>query len=69
MQTKKVTVHLPVDLLKEAQEFTNMGVTETLIFGLEQVNRIKVYEELKKMKGKIKFSIDLDELRKDKDEE
>jgi hypothetical protein len=65
-ETQKVTAHLPVQLLKEAQEATGKGLTETLKIALEQLSRAHAYEQLRLMRGKIDFSIDVDELRKDK---
>lgn len=65
-QTQKVTAHLPIHLLQEAQDVTKKGITETLKIALRQLARAHAYEDLRKMRGKIKFSIDLKELRKDK---
>ena len=65
-QTQKVTAHLPSDLLHEAQAVTGKGITETLKIALTQLARTKAYEDLRKMRGKVKFSIDIEELRKDK---
>lgn len=64
--TQKVTAHIPVALLKEAQAVTGKGITDTLKIALTQLARANAYEDLRKMRGKVKFSIDLDELRKDK---
>lgn len=58
-QTQKVTAHLPVKLLYEAQASTGKRLTKTLKIALEQ---------LRSLKGKIDFSIDVNELRKDRDE-
>ena len=66
-QTQKVTAHIPVNLLHEAQSITGKGVTETLKIALAQLARANAYDDLRKMRGKIKFSIDLKELRKDKE--
>ena len=65
-QTQKITAHIPVDLLQEAQAVTKKGITETLKIALAQLARANTYEDLRKMRGKIKFSIDLKELRKDR---
>lgn len=65
-QTQKVTAHIPVNLLHEAQAVTGKGITETLKIALTQLARAHVYEDLRTMRGKVKFSIDLEELRKDK---
>ena len=66
IQTQKITAHLPVDLLHEAQAATGKGITETLKIALDQLTRANAYEDLRKMRGKVKFSIDVDELRKDR---
>lgn len=61
-QTQKITVHMPIGLLQEAQIITGKGITETLKIALSQLTRANAYDELRKMRGKIKFSIDLAEL-------
>lgn len=68
IETQKITAHLPKQLLNDVQKYTNKGITETLKEALEQLKLAKVYAELLKMRGKYKFDIDLDELRKDKGE-
>jgi hypothetical protein len=65
-QTQKITAHIPVDLLHEAQAATGKGITETIKIALSQLAHASAYETLRKMRGKVKFSIDLDELRKDR---
>lgn len=67
-QTQKVTAHLPVKLLHEAQESTGKGLTETLKIALEQLARAHAYEHLRALRGKVEFTIDINELRKDKGE-
>lgn len=66
METHKVTAHLPVDLLRRAQEITGQGVTETLKRGLEELTTAEAYRRLRALRGKVKLSIDLKELRRDK---
>lgn len=68
IHTQKITAHIPVDLLHEAQAATGKGITETLKIALAQLARANAYDELRKMRGKVQFSIDVDELRKDKKE-
>jgi hypothetical protein len=67
-RTQKITAHIPVELLHEAQAATGKGITETLKIALAQLARANAYEDLRKMRGKIRFSINLTELRKDEDE-
>ena len=56
-KTQKVTVHIPVNLLHDAQTVTGKGITETIKIALNHFARANAYEELQKMRGKIKFSI------------
>ncbi len=66
MRVQKVTVHLDKDLLRRAQERTGKGVTATIRQGLELVAAREVYERLRALRGKVAFSIDLKELRRDR---
>jgi hypothetical protein len=66
--TRKITAHLPVDLLEAAQKITGAGITETVRLALEEMRRRQVYESFKKLRGTYRFNLDLNELRKDRDE-
>ena len=63
---KKITVHVPSDLLARAQKRTRAGVTETIRRGLRLVAAEDAFEGLRQLRGKVKLSIDLDELRADR---
>jgi len=63
---RKITVHVGEGLLDVAQSVTRAGISETVRKGLELVAAGGTYDGLLKMRGKAKFSIDLNELRKDK---
>jgi len=63
---RKVTVELPADLLRRAQRSTGQGVTSTIRRGLELVAARKAYESLRKNRGRVVFSIDLERLREDR---
>ena len=65
---KKITAHLPKNLIDRAMKATGEGITPTLRRGLELVASQDVYKKLLKMKGKFELDLDLDELRKDRDE-
>jgi hypothetical protein len=65
-RTQKITAHIPVNLLHQAQAATKKGITETLKIALSQLARANAYEALHKMRGKIAFSIDIEDLRKDR---
>jgi hypothetical protein len=64
--TRKVTVELPGELLRQAQRTTGAGITATIRRGLELVAAGRAYEELRKLRGKLTLTIDLEELRKDR---
>ena len=63
MATRRVTANLPVELLDAAQDVTGKGITETLIEGLEQVQRRRFYERALQLRGKIRLAVDLEETR------
>ena len=63
---KKVTVHLPVGLVKKAQKATGTGLTDTIRRGLELVSAEDAYETLRSLRGKVRFSMDLSTLREDR---
>ncbi len=64
--TQKVTIEVPAELLKRAQRSTGQGITATIRRGLELVATRTAYEELRRLRGKVHLSIDLDELRRDR---
>ena len=63
---RKITVYVRPDLLARARKASHGGITETVRKGLELLAAQEAYDALLKLKGKVKFSIDLDELRKDR---
>jgi hypothetical protein len=66
MKTTRVTVELPADLLKRARASTGEGITGTIRRGLELVAAARAQERLRALRGKVRFSIDLDQLREDR---
>jgi len=60
---KRVTVNLPAELLATAQGVSKMGITETLVEGLELIARRRAAQQALKLKGKLSLRIDLDESR------
>jgi hypothetical protein len=62
----KVTVVLPDELLERAQGATGEGVTATIRRGLELVAAGRTYAELRRLRGKVRFSIDVESLREDR---
>jgi len=63
---KKVTVQVPSDLLRRAQKSTGRGVTATIRTGLELVAAGRAYDALRRLRGRVKFSVGWRELRKDR---
>jgi hypothetical protein len=66
MRERKVTVHLPEDLLDRAQKASGEGITETLRQGLRLVAAGETFRRLAKLRGTVKFSVDLARLREDR---
>jgi hypothetical protein len=62
---KKVTVMLPADLLERATTATGKGITPTIREGLEAMAALHAFEGLRKLRGKVKLTIDVNELRRD----
>jgi hypothetical protein len=63
---RKVTVELPVDLLRRAQKSSGEGVTATIRRGLELIAAGRAYRDLRRLKGRVSLSIDLASLRDDR---
>jgi hypothetical protein len=66
-EMRKITVQVPEDLLESAQAYTGEGVTETVRAGLKKLASIRAQQDLLKLRGKVKFSMTLDELRYDRE--
>lgn len=64
--TQKVTIEVPAELLKRARRSTGEGITATVRRGLELVAARTAYEDLRRLRGKVKLTLDLDELRRDR---
>jgi len=65
-ETRKITVHVPADLLAAAQQETGEGVTETVRKGLELLRRARAYRDLRKLRGRVKFDLPLEDIRHDR---
>ena len=62
---RKITVHIPEDLLQRALDSSGKGLTATVRQGLELVAAGRAYRQLRQLRGKVRFSIDLAALRED----
>ena len=63
---RKVTVEIPFALLRRAQRSTGEGITATVRRGLELVAARNAYEELRRLRGKVRLSVDIGALRGDR---
>ena len=66
MAERKITVHVPEDLLDRAQKSSGQGVTETVRQGLRLVAAGDTFRGVAKLRGRVKFSLDLARLREDR---
>jgi hypothetical protein len=66
MKVQKVTVHVDSELLRKARKRTGKGVTATVREGLALLAASEAYERLQALRGKVTFSIDVQELREDR---
>jgi len=65
MKLRKLTVEVPEDVLERAVSATGQGITPTIRRGLELVAASRAYARLRSLRGKVKFSIHLPQLRED----
>ena len=65
-KAKKITVDVPEDLLRRAQESSGQGITATIRTGLQLVAATGAYEALRRLRGRVRFSVDWRELREDR---
>jgi hypothetical protein len=62
---RKITIDVPGDLLEQAQAETSAGISETVRVGLKLLAAASAMRDLRKLKGKIKFSKSASELKGD----
>ena len=63
---RKITVEVPQELLKKAQQASGAGVTETVRTGLRLVAASRTYARLRQLRGKVRFTRTLAELKADR---
>jgi hypothetical protein len=62
--TRRVTVNLPAKLLERAQAATGLGITETIVRGLEELKGNGERAALRRLRGRVRFELDLRATRK-----
>ncbi len=60
---KKITLLVPADILEEALKVGGDNLTQTVRKGLQLIAARDAYYEIRKMRGKVKFSLSLDEMK------
>jgi hypothetical protein len=63
---RKITVEIPEDLLKKAQQASGAGITQTVRTGLQLLAASQAYDRLRQMRGKVRFSRTFEELKEDR---
>ena len=65
-EMRKITVEVPAADLAAAQDYTGAGVTQTVRAALAKLRSDRAQKRALELRGKVKFSLDLDELREDR---
>lgn len=63
---RKITVEVPEELLEKAQQAVGAGITKTVRIGLTLVAASRTYSRLRQLRGKVRFSRTLTELKADR---
>ena len=63
---RKITVEAPAELLERAQRAGGSGITQTVRTGLQLLAASQTYARLRQLRGKVRFSRTLAELKADR---
>jgi hypothetical protein len=66
-EMRKITVEVPRRDLENAQALTGQGVTETVRAALRRLGSIRAQQKLRKLRGKVMFSMTVEEMRHDRE--
>ncbi len=64
---RKITVEVDKADLLGAQDYTGQGISETVRAALKQLRSMQAQRRLVAMRGKVKFSMSLEELKYDRE--
>jgi hypothetical protein len=64
---RKITVHVPDDLMAQAQKATGQGITETVRQGLRLVAAGETFRQVARLRGAVKFASTAKQLREDRE--
>ena len=65
-EVQKITVEVPAELLQKARQTTGTGVTQTIRSGLELLAAAQAYARLRQLRGKVRFSRTVAQLKTDR---
>jgi len=63
---RKITVEISEELLQKARQASGAGITQTVRTGLELVAASQTYKRLRELRGKVRFTRALAELKADR---
>jgi hypothetical protein len=63
---RKITVEVPAELLERAQHAGGAGITQTVRTGLQLVAASQTYARLRELRGKVRFTRTMGELKADR---
>jgi hypothetical protein len=63
---RKITVEVPRELLAKAQRASGTSITQTVRTGLQLVAASRTYAHLRQLRGKVRFSRTLAQLKADR---
>jgi hypothetical protein len=64
---RKITVEIPSELLEKAQRASGAGITQTIRTGLQLLAASQAYDNLRRLRGKVRFSRTWEELKDDRE--
>jgi len=62
---RKITVQVPEELLASVQANSGMGVTEIIREALQLMRQRQALQQLRALRGKVRFGVDLMALRRE----
>ena len=63
---RKITVEISSNLLEKAQRASGTGITQTVRTGLQLLAASRTYDRLRQLRGKVRFTRTLAELKADR---
>jgi hypothetical protein len=64
IELRKITVNVPAEILADARRITGKGITDTIIDGLRELQRGNKRSALRRLRGKVRVELDLEETRR-----